>query len=163
MTTKEYNTCVDLYTDRLYRFILKSLRNEADAEDIVQNAFEILWKNIEKVFLDKAKAFLFSVAHKNMIDFIRKNSRMDHTDEMPEDYAISYAKPNSELTDLLQHSLSRLSEIQRSVLLLRDYEGYAYEEIAEITELTESQVKVYIYRARQKMQQYLVGLDKILN
>ena len=88
---------------------------------------------------------------------------MDHTDEMPEDYAISYAKPNSELTDLLQHSLSRLSEIQRSVLLLRDYEGYAYEEIAEITELTESQVKVYIYRARQKMQQYLVGLDKILH
>ena len=163
MTTKEYNTCVDLYTDRLYRFILKSLRNEADAEDIVQNAFEILWKNIEKVFLDKAKAFLFSVAHKNMIDFIRKNSRMDHTDDMPEDYAINYAKPNSELTDLLQHSLSRLSEIQRSVLLLRDYEGYAYDEIAEITELTESQVKVYIYRARQKMQQYLVGLDKILH
>ncbi|QQS27922.1 MAG: RNA polymerase sigma factor [Sphingobacteriales bacterium] len=162
MTTKEYNNCVELYSDSLYRFILKNLRNEADSEDIVQNAFEILWKNIGNVMMEKAKSFLFSVAHKNMIDFIRKNNRIEHAEEFAEDAAISYAKPASELKDLLNYGLNMLSEIQKSVLLLRDYEGYAYDEIATITELSESQVKVYIYRARQKMQQFLVGHDKIL-
>ncbi|OWY20743.1 RNA polymerase sigma factor [Sphingobacteriales bacterium UPWRP_1] len=163
MTTKEYNICVDLYTDRVYRFILKNIRNEADAEDIVQNAFEILWKNAEKVEPDKARAYLFSVAHKNMIDFMRKNSRTDQMEEIPDYFSVSAGNPVSELSDVLNQSLSKLTEVQRSVLLLRDYEGYSYEEIAQITELTEAQVKVYIYRARQKMQQFLVGLDKILN
>jgi len=50
----------------------------------------------------------------------------------------------------------------KSVLMLRDYEGYSYAEIAELTELTESQVKVYIYRARKKMKQYIVQLDNVL-
>ncbi|OWY25852.1 RNA polymerase sigma factor [Sphingobacteriales bacterium UPWRP_1] len=163
MTTKEYNICVDLYTDRVYRFILKSLRNEADAEDIVQNAFEILWKNITKVEPEKARAYLFSVAHKNMIDFMRKNSRISQMEEIPDYFSVSDGKSNADLTDALNQSLAKLTEVQRSVLLLRDYEGYSYEEIAQITELTEAQVKVYIYRARQKMQQYLAGLDKILN
>lgn len=163
MNTKEYNTCVDLYTNSVYRFILKSLRNEADAEDIVQNTFEILWRNVDKVEFGKAKAFLFSVAHKNMIDFIRKHQRISHTETMPDTAAISFAKPTSELTNLLEHSLAKLPEVQRSVLLLRDYEGYSYDEIAQITELTEAQVKVYIYRARQKMQQYLTSLENVLH
>lgn len=163
MTTTEYNKCVDLYTDRVYRFILKSLKNVADAEDIVQNAFEILWRNIHKVEFGKASAYLFSVAHKKMIDFIRKNNRISQMEEIPDHYAVNEAKPNSELTDLINQSLNQLNEVQRSVLLLRDYEGYSYDEIAQITELTEAQVKVYIYRARQKMQHYLVGLDKILH
>jgi len=47
-------------------------------------------------------------------------------------------------------------------VLLRDYEGYAYNEIGEITKLNESQVKVYIFRARQFLKQYIQQLDKVL-
>jgi len=58
--------------------------------------------------------------------------------------------------------LNTLPEIQRSVILLRDYEGYNYEEIAEVTELTLSQVKVYIFRGRQKLKEYIGSIEAVL-
>jgi len=58
--------------------------------------------------------------------------------------------------------MEKLPEIQRSVLMLRDYEGYAYKEIGEITGLNESQVKVYIYRARVFLKNYLVSIDRVI-
>ena len=63
MTPQEYNTTVDLWADGVYRFIRKSLNHDDDARDIVQNAFEILWKNHEDVQFDKAKSYLFSTAY----------------------------------------------------------------------------------------------------
>jgi len=63
---------------------------------------------------------------------------------------------------VLTEALDKLPEIQRSVLLLRDYEGYNYAEIAEITGLNESQVKVYIFRARQTMKDYIKKLELVV-
>jgi RNA polymerase sigma-70 factor (ECF subfamily) len=68
----------------------------------------------------------------------------------------------SDLKEVLNEAVNQLPEIQRSVLLLRDYEGYSYKEIGEITDLNESQVKVYIYRARIFMKNYLVSIDKVI-
>ena len=68
----------------------------------------------------------------------------------------------SDLKEILDEAVEKLPEIQRSVLLLRDYEGYSYEEIGQITGLNESQVKVYIYRARIFMKNYLVSMDKVI-
>jgi RNA polymerase sigma-70 factor (ECF subfamily) len=68
----------------------------------------------------------------------------------------------SDLKEVLDLALSRLSEIQRTVVLLRDYEGYSYEEIGEITGLNEAQVKVYIYRARLTLKQYLISTETVL-
>lgn len=160
MTADEYNTCVDLFADRVFRFILKNIKNEADAQDVVQNAFEILWKQYEKVAFSKARSFLFSVAYHNMIDQIRKMKRISHVAAVPE-YAFT-AMPSPDLSDVLRQGLDRLPDIQRSAILLRDYEGYSYKEIAKITELSESQVKVYIFRGRKKLQQYLVSIDKVV-
>ena len=58
--------------------------------------------------------------------------------------------------------MEKLPEIQRSVVLLRDYEGYSYQEIGEITGLTESQVKVYIYRARLFLKAYIGQIDSVI-
>ena len=69
--------------------------------------------------------------------------------------------PAVNLSQTLNNALAQLSEVQRSVVLLRDYEGYTYDEIAQITQLTESQVKVYIFRARKKLQQILVSPDLV--
>ena len=55
-----------------------------------------------------------------------------------------------------------MSEIQRSVVMLRDYEGYPYDEIGEITGLSESQVKVYIFRARKALKQYIGKLEMVV-
>ena len=55
-----------------------------------------------------------------------------------------------------------MNQIQKTVLLLRDYEGYTYSEIGEMTGLTETQVKVYIFRARRQMKAYFVHLENIV-
>jgi RNA polymerase sigma factor (sigma-70 family) len=63
---------------------------------------------------------------------------------------------------ILENALSRLSDMQRSLVLLKDYEGYSYEEIGQITGLNESQVKVYLHRARLQLKNYLVKPENVL-
>lgn len=161
MTEKEYNTCVDLYADRLYRFIVKSISLEEDARDIVQNSFEILWKQHSGLLFEKAKAYLFTTAYHNMIDQIRKKKKMTCVERLPEDKMIADDK-SGDLKTLLNKGMERLNETQRTLLILKDYEGYSYEEIGEITGLNISQVKVYLHRARLKMRAYIVKMENVL-
>jgi RNA polymerase sigma-70 factor (ECF subfamily) len=159
VNTKEYNICVKNCSDGLYRFILKNLRHEADAEDVVQTAFERLWANHAEVSSESAKSYLFTSAYRIMIDLIRKNKRIEYSETLPET-AIRNIGENYELKELLEKGLATLSEVQRSVILLRDYEGYDYKEIGEIVNLNESQVKVYIFRARQKLQTFIKQIQE---
>ena len=62
----------------------------------------------------------------------------------------------------LEAALARLSETQRSLVLLKDYEGYSYEEIGQIMGLSESQVKVYLHRARIQLKSYLVKIENLI-
>lgn len=68
----------------------------------------------------------------------------------------------SDLGEILEEALKTLPEKQRSVVMLRDYEGYNYQEIGEIIGLNESQVKVYIFRGRKSLQQYLKSVETVL-
>lgn len=161
MTPLEYNKCVDLYADRVFRFIAKNTRNRDDAQDVVQNAFEILWKNHENVDYLKSKSYLFTVAYHNMIDqFRKKKNDTDITDDHLQVQGRSNQFTGAK--DALELGLSKLPEMQKTVVLLRDYEGYSYEEIGKITELTESQVKVYIFRARTTLKNFLVTLENAI-
>jgi RNA polymerase sigma-70 factor (ECF subfamily) len=63
---------------------------------------------------------------------------------------------------VLDDALARLSETQRTLVLLKDYEGYSYEEIGKITDLNESQVKVYLHRARLQLREYLVKIENVI-
>lgn len=74
----------------------------------------------------------------------------------------TYSNQYTGLQEVLENALNQLPADQKSVILLRDYEGYAYDEIAEITGLTESQVKVYIFRGRKFLQQFLGSIEQVL-
>ncbi|MFT4153684.1 RNA polymerase sigma factor [Parafilimonas sp.] len=161
MTERDYNECVNLYADNVFRFIVKNLRHEEDARDIVQTAFEKLWRNLETVNVEKSKAFLFTVAYNQMIDHIRKVKRISLKDTFSAE-ARTYSQPVSNLKKNLQDALNTLNETQRSLVLLKDYEGYSYEEIGQITGLNESQVKVYLHRARLNLRNYLVKPENVL-
>ena len=76
--------------------------------------------------------------------------------------AVSHNKQYTDLKEILNEALSKLPDIQRSVVLLRDYEGYSYTEIAEIAGLSESQVKVYIFRARTFLKNYIGSIEKVV-
>jgi RNA polymerase sigma factor (sigma-70 family) len=161
MTEKEYNECVTHFADNVYRFILKNLRHEEDARDVVQSAFEKLWKNRREVDAGKSKSYLFTIAYHQMIDHLRKAKRVQLRDEFRDEARVS-DKPAHNLKKVLEEALARLNEIQRSLVLLKDYEGYSYEEIGQITGLNESQVKVYLHRARTQLKNYLVRLENLI-
>jgi len=152
---------VNLYADNVFRFIVKNLRHEEDAKDIVQTAFEKLWRNRETVNAEKSKSFLFTVAYNQMIDHIRKIKRISLKDEFKENVK-TYSQPISNLKKNLHDALNTLNETQKSLVLLKDYEGYSYEEIGQITGLNESQVKVYLHRARLNLRNYLVKPENVM-
>ena len=161
MTEKEYNKCVDLYADNLFRFIVKNLDHTEDARDVVQNAFEILWKHCRDVPFEKAKSYLFTVAYHNMIDHVRKVKRITLVEDFKEETKISEQRVH-DAKKILEKALDRLTDVQRSLILLKDYEGYSYEEIGRITNLSESQVKVYLHRARVQLKEYLVKIENVI-
>ena len=158
MNRREYNSTVKEYSGRLYGFALKYLQHSDDASDIVQDVFEKLWKNRKKVEVNKAKAWLFTCAHNAMINFIKKKNRMTYMGEMTStDVQQSHGK-QYEMKEVIEKVLAQLPPVQKSIILLRDMEGYNYKEIGEILDLSESQVKVYLFRARNKIKKQLKDL-----
>lgn len=161
MTVSEYNKCVDDFSDGVYRFILHNIRDKDDAKDIVQDTFEKLWLTYMNVNYEKAKSYIFTTAYRTMVDKIRRSKKSTRM----EDSHISSLTTNKHYSDLkqvLNEALTRLPEIQKSVITLRDYEGYSYQEIGEITNLNESQVKVYIYRARTFLKEYIGKVENVM-
>jgi RNA polymerase sigma-70 factor (ECF subfamily) len=161
MNPKEYNECVSAYSDAVYRFIVSNLRDDNDAQDIVQNAFEVLWRNHAKVEANKAKSYLFTVAYRDMIDIIRKHKRKVKLDESHENIA-EHNQTFSGALQIVTYYIKALPDVQQHVLMLRDYEGYDYKEIGDITRLSESQVKVYIFRARQALKNLIVKKEHVI-
>ncbi len=160
MNSKDYNIAVDTYSDNVYRFVLKHLKNEMSAKDIVQDTFLKVWLKHEEIQAEKVKSYLFTTAYHCIIDWINKEKRNGDFEKVSENLA-SPKKLEFDVSDILEEALNRLPEIQKTVVLLRDYEGYNYAEIAEITKLNESQVKVYIFRARQALKVYLKSRELV--
>lgn len=161
MTTKEYNESVDLFSDNIYRFALKNLRDEEKAKDIVQDTFERLWVKVAEVNFEKVKSYLFTTAYHAIVDLTRREKKVGVYNEA----AVKKLEDNTQYSDLkeiLDEAIEKLPEIQKTTILLRDYEGYSYEEIGEITNLNESQVKVYIFRARKFLKEYIGSIEALV-
>jgi RNA polymerase sigma-70 factor (ECF subfamily) len=161
MTVKEYNRSVEEYSDSVYRFIRTNLKDEERANDIVQDSYEKLWRNVTDIEYPVVKSWLFTTAYRTMIDIIRKENRMT-TIEDQDDYDLISESQYSDLNEILHLALERLPENQKSLVLLRDYEGYSYKEIGEITGLTEAQVKINIYRGRVALKNFIVRIETVI-
>jgi RNA polymerase sigma factor (sigma-70 family) len=161
MTLNEYNNCVDAYSDGIYRFILKNIRDEDKAKDVVQETYIKLWNKVDEVSGEKVKSYLFTTAYRTMIDMIRKDKRITDFEQVDERDFL-HNNQYSDVKETLDKVIDLLPEKQKTVILLRDYEGYSYQEIAEIAGLNESQVKVYIYRARVFLKEKLKSIDLLI-
>jgi RNA polymerase sigma factor (sigma-70 family) len=162
MTLQDYNTCVDMHSDGVYRFALKHLRDTDTAKDVVQESFARLWQKVEEVDASKAKSYLFTTAHHIMVDTVRRSQRSTRMEAHHEDLEFTSEGGQPDLKNIIDAALATLPDVQRSVILLRDLEGYAYEEIAELTGLNLTQVKVYIYRGRTALKDYIGKLEIVL-
>jgi RNA polymerase sigma-70 factor (ECF subfamily) len=158
MNEKEFNQTVVELTNRVCRFVDKLLMEEEVAKDIVQEAFIRLWENRKNIPKEKAKSWLFTTSYRMALDHSKQRSKFSEIG----DYRIREEKANFDLKKVIDDSLMLLSDVQRSIVLLRDMEGYTYEEISEILQLSESQVKVYLFRARTKIKDYIKDLTHVL-
>jgi RNA polymerase sigma factor (sigma-70 family) len=162
VTVAEFNQSVDLFSDNIYRFILKNMRDEDEARDVVQDTFEKVWLKASEVSFEKSKSYLFTTAYRLMLERIRKKKRQEPIENSLRVVPSSSKDPEFDLKRILKEAIALLPEDQRSVIMLRDYEGYSYQEIGQITNLSESQVKVYIFRARVFLKNYLVRAEVVL-
>ena len=161
MTTAQFNSCVDEFADRLFRFILKNIRDEEKAKDIIQDSFTKMWEKVSDIAAEKARSYLFTTAYHTMIDYIRQDKKFAK-DPLAHETLVTTDNHFNDLKEILEEALTKIPEIQRSVILLRDYEGYSYKEIGVITGLNEAQVKVYIYRGRSFLKNYIVKVENVI-
>lgn len=161
MTAKEYNLAIDEYADGIFRFAMKHLRNEMSSKDIVQEVFTKVWIKHEEISYEKVKSYLFTSAYHTILDWIKKEGKGGDIEYAGKERGFEDSTA-FDLKDILEEALDRLPEIQKTVVMLRDYEGYNYAEIAEVTGLTESQVKVYIFRARQSLKEYIKKIELVV-
>src|SRR5690606_9515576 len=137
-----------------YRFAYKTVSDEELAKDVVQQAFMTLWENYGKVSAGKAKSYLFTVAYRRCMDEFRRQRDFVMPESVSGNLAIGNHAP-PDLKAVLQKALSRLTAQNRMLVLLKDYEGYSYDEIATLTGLNAAQVRVYLHRSRKQLKDYL--------
>jgi RNA polymerase sigma factor (sigma-70 family) len=162
MTVKEYNQSVDLYADGIYRFAMKHLKNKMLADDAVQETFTKVWQNHSTINPEKVKSYLFQTAYTSILDILKKEKRSVDMNIETDANIIQTKQSNFDIQEHLNVALDRLPEKQKTVVLLRDYDGYSYSEIGAIVDLTEAQVKVYIFRARKALKNYLIRIEALV-
>lgn len=162
MTVEEFNQCVDLHADNLYRFILKNVKDKDKAKDVVQDTYEKLWLKVSEMPSINAKSYMFTTAYRTMIDMFRREKKQTNMDESDMEEMKYHTRQYTDLKKVLNDAVELLPPIQKMVVMLRDYEGYSYAEIGEIAGLTESQVKVYIFRARAFLKNHIGKIENVI-
>ena len=153
--------------NKLFRLALRITLNREEAEDVVQDTMIKVWNARERwQDLESIEAFSLTIARNLSLDRIKKKENQNDSIENEKIEQPDTASTPSERMiqkdklDIVRKMIDELPEKQRSCLQLRDIEGKAYREIAEILEITEEQVKVNIFRARQTVKQRFQQFDR---
>lgn len=152
--------------DKLFRLALRITFDRAEAEDVVQDTMIRVWnKHEEWTQFGSIEAYCLTVAKNLAIDRSQKKEaqNVELTPEMEEESEISGPYDqlvNNERMSIIHRLINELPEKQRLIMQLRDIEGESYKEIAKILNLTEEQVKVNLFRARQKVKQRYLEIDE---
>lgn len=161
MQEQRFQTDVLPLKDRIFRLALRITLSRTEAEDITQETLIRLWQRRDEWNqIQDLAAYALTIARRLALDCV-KSLRHDAGEEPQDDAHLSPAPQPDEQLDQQQrvaavHQLiNQLPEAQRTIIQLRDIEGYRYDEIASITGLTETQVKVYLHRARKKIREQL--------
>jgi RNA polymerase sigma factor (sigma-70 family) len=154
--------------NKLFRLALRITLNREEAEDVVQDTLIKVWNARDRwQEFDSIEAYSLTIARNLSLDRIKKmenqndsleeqnTERLDENTSTPSERMIQKDK-----LDIVRNIIDELPEKQRSCLQLRDIEGKSYKEIADILSITEDQVKVNIFRARQTVKQRFQQFDR---
>jgi len=151
--------------DKLFRLALSITGNKQDAEDVVQDALFNVWKRKEEWdSITNLEAYCFRSTRNIALDKIslkeNQQESLKEYDDVPE------LKPNvqerleqEEQIRMLEHFIEKLPEKQRTIFRLREIEELSYKQIAEIMNVSEEQIKVNLFRSRQKLKDFFNGIN----
>ena len=167
MSLEAFKTKVLPVKDKLYRFALKLVKSEPEAQDIVQEVLIKVWeKRNELDEVENMEAWCMRVTRNLSLDKL-KSKHASKTSGMEEDFEISQGEKvtpyrSTEMKDIMENIgnlISSLPDKQKQVIQLRDVEGFSYKEIGDIMEIDMNQVKVNLFRARKAVRENLLNIN----
>jgi len=157
MKPREFTHLINPIKDKLFRFAVRLLKDQAGAKDVVQDVCIKLWQQRDRLDkIDNLEAWSMRLIRNRCLDVLRSPSnRMGGLEEKPEE-SDPHLTPGdlTEQKDMVRHLrqlMQKLPQKQRLVMHLRDLEGLSYQEIADTLDMTMAQVKVNIFRARTRI------------
>ena len=158
-TNNYLKRAIDEYGSRILQFVDFQIQNIEAAKDIVQETFIVFFENHGKVAMEKTESYLFAVARNKIKDHFKMKKNfvgINHSHRSDTSYLSTM-----ESKDVIKLALSNLTKLDRDLITLRDVMGYNYEQVAKILNLSISQVKVYLFRARKKFKGHIIKLEVI--
>lgn len=152
--SKKFRQWVKRYQDDAWSLARYLLKDASEAEDATQEAFIKFWNRREELDPERIKPWLLKVTRNVCLDRLR-HRRLTPELETPEVHGPAADAQRDELVRWLKSAIANLEEPYRSLVVLRDMQQHSYEEVAHITELNLSQVKVYLHRARKRLREQL--------
>jgi len=161
---RAYAELMERYKDAIYYMLLKMINNKSDAEDLTIEAFGKAFKNLEQYTPNYAfSTWLFKIATNNCIDFIRKKkANLISLDQSNDDQESSFTAPlqadgldpeedmiKHQRKSLMREVVGKLKPRYRTLVELRYFKEYSYEEIANELDLPIGTVKAQLFRARE--------------
>ena len=164
MENVSFRTTVLPLSDKLFRLALRITMNRAEAEDVVQDTLLRVWEHrSEWEQIDNLEAFAIATCRNRAIDLVKRTGRNTKSLEeiensQPSTFNSQASLEAREQLTLVRRLMDGLPELQRTIMLLRDIEGKTYQEIAELLGISETQVKVYLHRARTKIKEWITNI-----
>ena len=159
--SRAFRQWVEEYQDQAWTLARYMLRDPAEAEDVCQESFVKLWNNRDNIDLEKVKPWLMKVIRNGCLDRIRRRRPEAELDPERETAATPGPMEDLEGRDIgrrIREAIAALGEPYRSLVVLRDVQQHSYEEVAGTLELSMTQVKVYLHRARKQLREQLAPL-----
>ena len=155
--SREFRKWVEEYQDSAWTLARYMLKDDSEAEDATQEAFVKLWNNQKKIDPNSIKPWLMRVTRNHCLDRLRRRKpETEFVDyQSVDEHEPMRALEQSELGLWLKRAIAGLKEPYRSLVVLRDIQQNSYEEVAGVMELSMSQVKVYLHRARKQLREQL--------
>jgi len=159
--SRRFRQWVEEYQDQAWTLARYMLKDPAEAEDVCQESFVKLWHHQSRIDAEKARPWLMKVVRNGCLDRIRRRRPEAELEGLAEADQAPGPAEGLEQRDLghrLKAAIEALKEPYRSLVVLRDIQEHSYEEVAGTLELSMSQVKVYLHRARKQLREQLAPL-----
>ena len=163
---KAFSTLVSLYSQRLYWHIRKIVLNHDDADDVLQNTFIKIWRNLDSFRAESGLyTWIYRIATNESLTFLSKKKKtlLDRQDDITE-YFLGNIQTDpyfegSEIQRKLQEAIARLPEKQRLVFNMKYFDEIKYQDMEKILNTSEGALKASFHHAVKKIEEYLKSID----